>query len=621
MCGLVALFKQKELPLPLSQASTMMGKVAHRGPDGSGIIGLEGHVVTRFPESTAWQVALGHKRLSIIDLSPASGQPMVYRNRYWLTYNGEVYNYLELRSELQHLGHVFSTKSDSEVVLAAFAEWGPRCFERMRGMWGLVIIDARTDTAVLCRDRLGIKPLYLWRSEALVAVVSELKQLLELPYFYARRSEEAVDEFLATGYENPNRTFFSGVAPIPAGNYMTLSISSKRLSPPEVYWWPERINVRVNDAREASNAFTEKLIECVKLQLRSDVPLGCTLSGGLDSSAIATLVHRQQGKETNLHTFTSNCVGEPRDERKHVDVLLGDIRPTAHFITPSPQSFVEDLDDFVWHHEEPVVSLSMYAAYCVAQAARAAKVPVILNGEGGDEVLSGYWQSYFMYLRELALCGRGWTLARHIIGAALPDGNSSLLGQIPVMMRRYIDRSKRVFLAARRKPVASEILQYALQSRGQARRVNEIRHMYLPRLLKWNDRNSMAFSIEGRFPFLDHELIELCLSFTPETLYYRGWTKWPLRQGLQNVIPEQVLKRRSKYGFWVPQDHWLCDSLRPFLTKWLTSERPLWSIVDRTTVQNLADKTWKISGRHDGPGQALVRCFFLDKWLEIFSIP
>src|SRR5262245_41967990 len=193
----------------------MSDKVMHRGPDGAGLVGLEGDAVIRSAESTAWQVALAHRRLSIIDLSPTAAQPMVYRERYWLTYNGQVYNYLELRAELERFGHAFRIQSDSEVVLAAFAEWGPRCFERMRGMWGLVLLDAHSGTAILCRDRLGIKPLYVWQSDGLLAVVSEIKQLVDVPGFHTKHSEHVVTAYLATGYKHQTDSLFSGVIPVP----------------------------------------------------------------------------------------------------------------------------------------------------------------------------------------------------------------------------------------------------------------------------------------------------------------------------------------------------------------------------------------------------------------------
>jgi asparagine synthase (glutamine-hydrolysing) len=557
--------------------------------------------------------------LSIIDLSAAAAQPMVYRDRYWLTYNGEVYNYLELRAELEGLGHYFRTQSDSEVILAGFAEWGPRCFEHMRGMWGVVLVDMKKGTAVLSRDRLGIKPLYVWRNASCTAVVSEIKQLLDLPGFQAMRSDQAMTEYLATGYEDPERTFFSGVEPVPSGTYITLSIGTNTLSSPESYWWPERVATSVSDIAEACDAFAAKLTECVRFHLRSHVAVGCALSGGLDSSAIAMLIQEQGAGESTFHTFTSNCVGDPVEESEYVKAVLKEIRVTPHFVTPSAYEFFNDLQDFVWHHDEPVASLSMYAGYCVARAARAANVPVIMSGEGGDEILSGYWQSYFMYLRELVLGGRMVPLAGHLAGALLPDGNPSLLQQIPAMLRRYLARRRGLSSIARKPTGVSPILRRSLMSRGQGRRVNDIRMLHLPRLLKWGDRNSMAFGIESRYPFLDHELIELCLSFAPEILYYHGWTKWPLRLGLK-MLPEKVARRRTKFGFWVPQNLWLCGPLRPMLTKWLDSDRPLWDRVDRATVRSLAEETWKNWPYREEPGQALVRCFFLDKWLEVFSV-
>ncbi len=620
MCGIVALFKRKNLARPLSLARAMSDHVVHRGPEGAGAVGFADDEVFRSGESCAWQVALAHRRLSIIDVSPAAAQPMVYRERYWLTYNGEVYNYLELRMELKRLGHTFRTDSDSEVVLAAFAEWGPQCFKYMRGMWGLVILDVQSRTAIICRDRMGIKPLYVWRSEGLLAVVSEIKQLIDVPGFQARRSEEAVAEYLATGYEEQTGSFFSGVAPVLPGTYLTLSMTGDVLSAPQVYWWPEQIEASVSDVKEASDSFTAKLDECVRIHLRSDVPVGCALSGGLDSSAIAVLVNRQREGRSDLPTFTSSCVGEPILEREYVEAVLNSIRAAPQFTIPSPLGFIEDLDDFVWQHDEPVSSLSMYAGYCVGRIAAGTKVPVLLSGEGGDEILSGYWQSYFMYLRELAQRGRVLRMAAHIAGALLPDGNRSLLGQIPVMLRRYLARSAGFTSMTGRSTIVSKVLQRALAGQGQARRLNEIRMMYLPRLLKWEDRNLMAFSIEGRYPYLDHQLIELCLSFKCEVLYHRGWTKWPLRCGLEKTLPNKIARRRSKFGFWVPQDYWLCGPLRPMLIRWLNSDRPLWDSVERALVRKLAEETWQVAGRRDEPGQALVRCFLLDKWLEVFDI-
>jgi asparagine synthase (glutamine-hydrolysing) len=601
-------------------ARAMADRAAHRGPDGAGVAAFADGRFVDDPEAEAWEVALAHRRLSIIDLSQMAAQPMVYRGRHWLTYNGELYNYLELRTELEQCGHRFKTRSDSEVILAAFAEWGPGCFERMRGMWGLVLVDIQTRTAVLCRDRLGMKPLYLWQSDGLLAVVSEIKQLIEIPGFQARHAEQVVAEYLATGYENQACSFFRDVFPVQPGTYLSFSIDSFVLSAAHPYWWPERIMASVSDLAEASEAFAGKLEECVQIHLRSDVPVGCALSGGLDSSAIAVLASGQGTVGTDFHTFTAGCTGDPAEEREYVDAMLNVIRPAAHFVAPSVQGFLDDLHEFVWHHDEPVSSFSMYASYCVARTVRAANIPVILTGEGGDEVLSGYWQSYFMYLREVGLRGRMITFGSHFAGALLPGGNPALLAQVPVMARRYLDRRRGLAAVSNDSTFVSRVLQDALAVRGQLRRLSEIRTMYLPRLLKWDDRNLMAFSVEGRYPFLDHELVELCLSFKPDVLYHRGWTKWPLRSGFRGRIPERVVRRRTKFGFWVPQTLWLCGSMRPAITKWLSADRPVWDFVNRSAVSRLAERVWDNPRDGDEPGQALVRCFMFDKWLEVFNV-
>lgn len=620
MCGIVALFKHRDLARPLSLARAMSDDVIHRGPDSHGCIGFDGCAVVRESESAAWQVALAHRRLSIIDSGRDAAQPMGYRQRYWITYNGEVYNYLELRRQLQRLGHAFRTHSDSEVVLAAFAEWGPDCFERMRGMWSLVLLDTLAGTAVLCRDRMGIKPLYTWRGAGVFAVVSEIKQLRRLPGFVPRLSQPAMAEYLATGYEDPLRSFFSDVVPVPAGTYQMVSTGDgAHVGASRAYWWPERITASIHDASQAGEAFAGKLAECVEMQLRSDVPVGCAVSGGLDSSAIAVLMAERYRPTAGLQSFTSLCTEDGGSERAYVDAVLERIHAVSHVVEPSAQGLLEDLRDFVWHHEEPVSSLSMYAGYCVARAARRAGIPVMLNGEGGDEVLCGYWQSYFLYLRDLGTRGRVFRAAAHFAGALLAGGNPLLVRQVPRMLRRYAAR-RRGFPDAGGPLAADHVLQRMLSSRGQARRVNEIRLLHLPRLLKWGDRNLMAFSIEGRYPFLDHELIELCLSLAPETLYHRGWTKWPLRTGLEGRLPQKVARRRSKFGFWVPQERWLCGPLRSTLTAWLTSDRPLWERVDRAAVRRLAEATWQAGRRRDEPGQALVRCFMLDQWLEVFDV-
>lgn len=628
MCGITFILKNAATDISPSTVEQMTVSVSHRGPDDEGIAFLaltpEGRWQSCSGGEGNWRVALGSRRLSILDLSDAGHMPMVYQDKLWITYNGEVYNFIEIRAELERLGYAFRSLSDTEVILAAYHEWGTNCFARFRGMWGLVIFDCRRNEAILCRDRLGIKPLYLWQGLGVVAVVSEIKQLLHIPGFIPHMNLATVAEFLQTGYEVPSRSFFRDVQVIPPGSWLKIPLNTLVPSTPEAYWYPERIEVSITDADEAGRLFADKLRESVHIHLRSDVPVGCALSGGMDSSSIALLVDELKDEhDPSLHTFSSVFPGDPFDEREYVDAVVSSIRAVPHFITPQPVILLEELKKFVYVYDEPVGGLSVYAGYSLAHLIREAGIPVTLNGQGGDELLSGYWYCYFHHIRELARQGHLLQLMGHFVGALKKSGNAMLLTQVPAILRRYYARSKPSSLLHLRGPLAAEpttVLKKILTLDEQTWRVEQIRSMSLPRLLKWDDRDSMAFSIEGRYPFLDHELIELCLSFAPHTLQQDGWTKLPLRLGLQKTLPKKILYRRTKLGFAVPQDKWLCGPLRPALEGWLKQDRPLWEYVERAEVQRLANRTWQLHGTWEEPGEVLFRLFIFDQWVEVFSV-
>jgi asparagine synthase (glutamine-hydrolysing) len=610
MCGIVALMRTPAFTVPEGTLEAMTEAVIHRGPDGSGTEYLS------IDHGVSWQVGLGHRRLSILDLSLAGRQPMAYRERLWLTFNGEVYNYVEVRQELQRLGHSFRSQSDTEVILAAYDEWGTECFRRFRGMWGLVLVDMRRRVAVLSRDRLGIKPLYVKRGPGLFAAVSEIKQLCHLPGLRLRADKDAVHTYLATGYEDSASTFFSDVQPVRAGTYQILNLDTLELAAPQAYWFPERVSVSITDPEEAARLFRTTLQESVRLHMRSDVPVGCALSGGLDSSAVAgcvTALEKGAGPKGLLNTFSAIFPGDPIDERPYVDRVLSHIPANPHFVSPDPAAFLADLDDFVWKHDEPVGSLSQYAGYTVARLARQAGVPVTLNGQGGDEVLSGYWQCYFVYLRRIARQYHVLRLGAHLGGALLPGGNPELVRQVPWMIRRY--QARRRAPNENRGPV-----EQARRMTAEQWRLYEIRELTLPRLLKWDDRNFMSFSVEGRYPFLDHELIEMCLSFAPHVLYDRGWTKEPLRRGLTGLLPREILRRRSKLGFETPQDRWLVGPLAPLIDSVIAGDSPAWEFTDPKNARQLAQRVRESHGKSREEHQALLRVVMLDRWLRRFQL-
>jgi asparagine synthase (glutamine-hydrolysing) len=628
MCGITAVFKGQAVEIAPGIIENMTLDISHRGPDDEGIIFLtpsDSHWQSCPGSESGWIVALGSRRLSIRDVSQAGHMPMVYQDNFWIIYNGEVYNSNEIRTELEKQGYTFRSMSDTEVILAAYAAWGTDCFTRFRGMWGLVIFDCTRNEAIICRDRLGIKPLYLWRRPGIVAITSEIKQFLHLPGFIPRMNYPVAAEYLKTGYEDPGGCFFQDVQSIPAGHWLKLSLDTLIPSTPEPYWYPERVQVSITNAEKAAQLFADKLQECMHLYLRSDVPVGCALSGGLDSSTIAVMInHLKDNQDEPLHTFTSTFPNDKTDERVYGDYVVSSIQALPHYVTPDPHTFLEELDQFLYTHDEPVGSLSMYAGYCVARLMREANIPVTLNGQGCDEILSGYWQSYFFYLRQLGRTGRIPSLISHFVGAMMREGNAALISQIPVMLKRYHARSKPTSFIRLRKTQHEEappMLQKILALDEQSWRVEGIRSLTLPRLLKWEDRNSMAFSIEGRYPFLDHELIELCLSFAIETLYHGGWTKWPLRLGIGSILPPQICHRRTKLGFEVPQDKWLRGPLAPAIQHWLKQDRPLWEYVEQVDVQQLALQTQHSNNDRMGEsGQALFRLFIFDRWVEVFGV-
>jgi len=331
MCGIVGVVKYPSVDLSPEILKKMVTDVTHRGPDDGGLLffqeaSVEGWTISSETDH-AWAVALGSRRLSIQDLSAAGHMPLSYRDRYWIVYNGEIYNFLELRAELETLGYTFRSLTDTETILAAYAAWGTDCFEHFRGMWGLIIFDSVQKELVICRDRLGIKPLYLWQAPGIVAIVSEIKQLFDIPMFSPRMNLAAAAEYLRTGYENTEQSFFRDVQPFPAGRWLRLPLNTLIPSTPNDYWHPERVGVSITNAEEAGKLFADKLRESISIHLRSDVPVGCALSGGLDSSSIATLIDETRGSGSlSLHTFSCTFPGDPLNEQEYIEAVNAKIQ-------------------------------------------------------------------------------------------------------------------------------------------------------------------------------------------------------------------------------------------------------------------------------------------------------
>jgi len=585
MCGIAGLVYEGAEPEAPVAVRRMIQLQRHRGPDGEGFYDSKG-------------VSLGHCRLSVIDLTEAGHQPMAdVEDRYWITYNGEIYNYVELGAELRALGFRFKGQSDTEILLAAFCQWGEKCLDRLRGMFAFAIWDERTGCLFAARDRLGIKPFHYWvDGDRKLAFASELKALLE---FLPQRSAnlQLATEFLAWN-----------VLDHEAADTMVATV--KRLPPGHAMMWQRGVGLRlwrywqvsISEELETAPERKERLIaefrhrfeETVALHLRSDVPVGTCLSGGLDSSAITCVVneelHRRgvSGKGL-LHTFSA-CFDDPRlDERRYIESVATSTGCKTHFVFPTGERMREDVDRWLWHLDEPVGSCSAYAQYCVARLAREQGVKVLLDGQGADEQLAGYRKYILAYIRQL-LKARRFTLAiREAIAffgspeilrtSRLADGRRYLFGSVPEFDQ--LQRGK--FQTAR-----PAMLQIG-NSLGRRLEVDITRYS-LPILLREEDRSTMAFGIESRVPFLDHHLVEWLATLPADMRLSAGWTKRILRDGLADVLPELVRHRKSKLGFETPETAWLKGPLADWLRDTLHAPRFLADLVDFEGVRRLLDQ-------------------------------
>jgi len=546
MCGLCGIVDFERAP-DRGEVESMLDGLAHRGPDGLGI-----------HEDGA--ACLGHLRLAIIDLSDAGLQPMASEDGLRLLHNGEIYNYLELRDELRARGHVFRSETDTEVILAAYREWGEACVERFNGMWAFVIWDPERRTLFCSRDRFGIKPLYYRLEGRRLAFASEPWVLRgEAP----RANLHAVRDYLEHAYlDHDDETFFAGVRRLPPAHSLTFDADGLRL---RRYWRLERRE----PAEDALAAVRGTFLDAVRLELRSDVPVGTALSGGIDSSAIAVAVafHGHERQKTVSAYFAEAGF----DERPYARAVVSRTNADAYWVSFDATDLVENLPSIVEAQGEPFGSTSICAGWYVMREARGAGLKVMLDGQGGDEILAGYRAFFGSRLADLlrerrlreataelaafaAVNGPQWA-AVALVGPHLPE-------RLRIAARARLRGSAR--LAA---PELRE-LDPVTTANGSAYDDRLRRHLQLvltrrglPELLRYEDRNSMAHSIEARVPFLDHRLVELAFSLPGDELIRRGETKSVLRRALADLLPKEVRERRDKLGFVTPERRFLRGAL------------------------------------------------------------
>ncbi len=618
MCGIACII-DKSLTFDGNVLARFTNCVGHRGPDSYGFAKFADG--DGLPESlqNSFLVGMGHRRLSIIDLSDAGSQPMFSHDRnFVLVFNGEIYNHIEIRKELEADGVAFRSHTDTEVIIEAYRKWGAHCLSKFNGMWAFVLLDRQRRKIFISRDRIGVKPLYYYQKGTTLAIASEIKQFFELPDFRREPNTDACLSYLVTGYEIPPETFFRDVMAFPPGSCAEIDVDNPEMNSEE-FWSANTISARDYDEDELIFRIQKAFSAAVNFRLRSDVPVGGCLSGGLDSSAIFVEMKQLQPSQT-FNAFSA-CFNDPAiDERRFMKSIIGRTESRHVEVFPEAEGFIADLPAFLRQHDEPVGSISMYAQYKIMQAARQEKIPVLLDGQGGDELFSGYWPSYFLYLNGMRRRSGIFSVMAHLSGT-LAGGNTELLSQIFSHYGEYRRRaSKSLPFSISGKHVKQLENLGALRWHREAQKLSpceyrkaEIFRIHLPRLLKWEDRNSMAFSIESRVPFLDVNLVELMLSSEPSLNMRKGWTKYLLRKAMSSRLPSDICWRKDKKGFETPQEKWMKSG--PFnkhLLGWATEK-------DHPVSEFISDDFQEIHGKLSSGGfdaTRMFRLFCMDWWMR-----
>jgi asparagine synthase (glutamine-hydrolysing) len=601
MCGITGLWVFRGPDLAPGAFSRFNDSQAHRGPDGAGTQ----HFAAR-------RLHLGHRRLAIIDLSERGCQPMSYAGgRYWLTFNGEIYNFIELRRELEGLGHRFMSDSDSEVILAAYAQWGEACQSRFNGMWAFAIWDAERAELFLSRDRFGVKPLHYSLDEHRFAFSSELKAFLALPWVDGRFDEALLRETLSNinGYENSPYSLLPGVQKLLGGHCLRVTADGDAMVR---RWWDTRAHAVAAEGDFASQtaAFRDLFFDACRIRLRSDVAVGTSLSGGLDSSAVAATVATIGRSEQTDHgasdwqrAFVACFPGTNLDEQRYAREVIEAFQLSPHYYVVDEQEALRNLESVIFSYES-IYWVPLVGPWSIYREMRGDGVVVSLDGHGADELLGGY---HFFIERELQyLLTRRFDLSRYrdlkrtlagLSGGSAENLQLGLLGDMRLMARHALGRTRLWQVASRIRVAlhaAAGSRREAVMTMGEgpllapqtsgARLYSEERdsrhgdlsplarvlHLWfhesvLPTLLRNYDRASMAHGVEVRMPFMDWRLVTFAFGLPDDSKIGAGYTKRVLRAAMDGLLPDSIRLRTNKIGFTSPLDLWMRGALREWV--------------------------------------------------------
>lgn len=629
MCGFVGIISPFLMGYEYRTAILAMNNsIKHRGPDDEGYLTIHSRVTKSFCgddsiisdvphisnfDSETFNSIWGFRRLSIIDLTQRGHQPMSYLNRYWIVFNGEIYNYIELREELKHYGYKFTTESDTEVILAAYDKWLINCFSRFNGMWAMVIYDSVKEEFLISRDRYGIKPLYIYESRNHLVFASEIKSILQLPNISTNVNSTIIESFLRNGNKEYLReTSFTNIYRFPKASFQYIKIDNLELlkSDEKIFYRPilSAKDENFNSIKETE--LSEKLLflitDSIKLRMRSDVKIGSAFSGGIDSSTVVKLMNdilNTSGLKSNQYTFstvftqkeTKHC-----DESYYIDILTKQLNIHSYKIEPTYKDVQNEYFKMVYFNDTPAQS-SLMSYYFTYKLAGDNNIKVSLDGQGADELLGGYILHLINFMSNNGLLRslREGVKFRDISGAK----RVIILGILFSMIKNL----------KLRQPVLELLKARGIYNNPFTRfndRIYQDFDTHIMNFFHYGDRASMAHSVEARFPFMDYRLVDFIWSVPESYKIHNGWTKYLLRKSMQSKLPIEITERRNKLGWEIPESYWFRNQLHPWVSEIINES----NILKDLNVKETALK--KLNG--NGRIVDFIRYFNLAIWYNCF---
>lgn len=655
MCGIFGVLNFNEVSADFKSLQAAVNIISHRGPDDEGYavfntynnkseerygdtsaIKKGSHILSDSPES--FNLAFGFRRLSILDLSVNGHQPFFNREKnICMIFNGEVYNYIEIREELISKGYSFFTGTDTEVIMNAYIEWGEDCLSRFNGMWGIALFDIRKNILFCTRDRFGVKPFYYFKDENRFVFASELKSIIEYfksdPSFRKELNKENVyDYFVYNFADHTENTFIKNIKHLLPSHF--IKIQGREFSVKKYFSLEVNKELGTYDESRFENIktkFSELIYDSVKLRLRSDVPVGTCLSGGLDSSTVVTLIDKilennntlsnKSDKGRRQNTFSAVYDDASIDERNFIEEIVKSTESNSHYVFPDKADFLKDADDFIFQLDEPFGGTSPYAQWNVMRLARENNVTVLLDGQGADESLGGY-EVYFGFLySNLFNKGNYVSLFSELMKNFRKGFEISVRG-----MKYYMNSKNRNLKSSSsgyynldflKSHTDRNILEYRTKDNLNQKLYEDLTQYILPSLLRFEDRNAMKFSIESRTPFLDYRIIKLL--FGSEGIYkmHNGWSKWILRNSVKELVPSNVVWRRDKKGFPTPERKWMMKIKEDFL---LSVNENRDELSEYLNIDEIIKNYDSIVSDPDIKSHFIWKIYNFSKWKKMFGV-